>query len=247
MKHFGLALVASALLVTGCANHAQSDNVSGSVSYRERIALPPGSVVKVALQDTSKQDVAADTLAEAVYTINGAPPYPFELTYDADQLKPGHSYTLSARIEGPHGQLMFINTTVENAFDGDGNNMTLQLVAHEQAPDLPLKDTHWILSHIQGQPAPLGMQDKAANLVVNQDGVAAGFSGCNRFHGRYLDDSGMIAAGPMAATMMACPQGMELEREYLAHLSQTTTYEIKGNTLSLMDNNGTELLRFISQ
>jgi putative lipoprotein len=36
-------------------------------------------------------------------------PLPFHLTYDPAQIKPGHSYAISARIE-ENGQLMFITT-----------------------------------------------------------------------------------------------------------------------------------------
>ncbi|TKB50561.1 META domain-containing protein [Ferrimonas sediminicola] len=247
MKSLCLALTATALLLSGCATTTEVDTVQGSVSYRERIALPPGAVVTVALQDTSKQDVAADTLTQASYAIEGAPPYPFTLSYDADALIPGHSYTLSARIEDAQGRLLFINTSVENAFDGDGNNLVLQRVSAAQQANPPLRDTLWQLTHINGDTAPLGMQERAADLVIGQDGVAAGFAGCNRYHGALVGADDTLAPGPMAATMMACPSGMDLEREYLSRLSRANRFEITGATLRLEDQQGQELLRFIAR
>ncbi|MBO6774757.1 MAG: YbaY family lipoprotein [Marinibacterium sp.] len=42
---------------------AETRQVTGSVTYRERIALPPGAVLKVSLLDVSQQDVAATVIS----------------------------------------------------------------------------------------------------------------------------------------------------------------------------------------
>ena len=41
--------------------------VSGTVAYRERIALPPNAAIEVKLQDVSLQDAPAKTVAETVF------------------------------------------------------------------------------------------------------------------------------------------------------------------------------------
>ncbi len=72
-------------------------------------ALPPTATLSVSLQDVSLADAPAVTLAEQKGPVKGQVPLPFHLSYDPAQVKPGHSYSVSARIE-VDGQLMFITT-----------------------------------------------------------------------------------------------------------------------------------------
>jgi putative lipoprotein len=85
--------------------------VAGSVTYLERIALPPQATVTVRLADVSLADAPAQVLAEQVIPANGQqPPFAFALFYDPAQIQPNHTYAVQARIE-VDGQLRFINTT----------------------------------------------------------------------------------------------------------------------------------------
>ena len=54
-------------------------------------------------------DAPAVTRARPPGPVKGNVPLPFHLTYDPAQVKPGHRYALSARIE-LDGKLLFINT-----------------------------------------------------------------------------------------------------------------------------------------
>ena len=67
----------------------------------------------------SLADAPAVTLAKQSGQIKGQVPLPFHLTYDPSQIKPGHTYAVSARIED-NGQLLFI-TTERNSIDLNGN------------------------------------------------------------------------------------------------------------------------------
>jgi putative lipoprotein len=91
--------------------------VSGTVAYRERIAMPENAVLTMQLQDvsvsndTNAADVQAEVIAEQKFTFAGHQvPLPFELRYDAAKIDPKHTYALSARITVAD-QLMFMNTT----------------------------------------------------------------------------------------------------------------------------------------
>jgi uncharacterized lipoprotein YbaY/heat shock protein HslJ len=87
-----------------------SATLTGTVTYRQRIALPPGSVVEVQLQDVSKADAAAVVIASQTITTTGENvPIPFTLTYDPAQIDPRSTYALSVRITIA-GQLRWINT-----------------------------------------------------------------------------------------------------------------------------------------
>jgi putative lipoprotein len=75
-----------------------SNSVTGSVTYRERIALPPDARVEVKLLDVSLQDVVAKTIAEQTIEVTHQVPIPFELVYDPAQIREGLSYSVRATI-----------------------------------------------------------------------------------------------------------------------------------------------------
>ncbi|SDJ64998.1 putative lipoprotein [Ferrimonas sediminum] len=234
--------VALTATLAGCATAPETHTLDGEVFYRERIAIPQDSVVKVALQDTSKMDVAAETLANTQFKAQGGPPYAFSLSYPAKAIKEGMRYTISARIESPDGQLMFINTQSVPAFDTQPLSVLVSKVA---APaTTALTQTQWQLTDINGQPADLGMGDKAVSLMLSDDGIASGFAGCNRYQGRFESGSEGIQAGPFAVTQMACPSGMELEHQFLTTLDKADSTKVVGDTLLLLDSGGKVLMSF---
>jgi uncharacterized lipoprotein YbaY len=84
--------------------------LTGTVTYRQRIALPPDAVIDVQLQDVSLQDVPATVIAAERYVAAGRQvPFPFELTYDPAAIISQHTYAVAARIT-VDGKLRWINT-----------------------------------------------------------------------------------------------------------------------------------------
>ena len=76
-------------------------DVTGSVTYLARIALPPGAILTVRLQSGKR------TLSEQRYELNGAQvPIPFGATIDRDLLGKTAEVTVTARIEAG-GKLRF--------------------------------------------------------------------------------------------------------------------------------------------
>ena len=105
-----LVLLIGAATLAGCKG--SSDNVTGTVTYRQRIALTPDAVVTVRIEDVSKADVLAEMIGEQVIQTEGAQvPIPFEVAYDPDKIEDTHSYSLRVRIEDGNGKLLFINDT----------------------------------------------------------------------------------------------------------------------------------------
>lgn len=72
--------------------------ISGSVLYRQRIALVPGAVVTVRLSDVSVADAPATTIAEQVITPEHQVPIPYSLSVDPADLDERRTFSLSARI-----------------------------------------------------------------------------------------------------------------------------------------------------
>lgn len=106
----------AAVLMTGCATASVAPagggaaaEVSGTISYRERIALPPDAVIKVRLVDVSRADAPALLLGEQVFEAGGRQvPFRFEIPYDPDSIDERMTYAVQARIE-KDGQLIFIS------------------------------------------------------------------------------------------------------------------------------------------
>jgi putative lipoprotein len=84
--------------------------ISGSVLYRQRIALPPGAELTVRLSDVSLAGAPAVTLAEQVIPVEHQVPIPFTLHVDRAALDERHTYALSARIT-IDGELRWISDT----------------------------------------------------------------------------------------------------------------------------------------
>jgi putative lipoprotein len=85
--------------------------VTGTVAYRERIALPADAVVEIRLSDVSRQDVASPVIAETTVRPAGRQvPIPFELRYDAGKIDPNRTYAVRATISSA-GRMMFTTAT----------------------------------------------------------------------------------------------------------------------------------------
>lgn len=90
---------------------AAAHTVSGTVAYRERVAMPENANLSIQLQDTSRADAPAQVIAQQEITFAGRQvPVPFELAYEPAKIDPKHTYSVSARIT-VDGQLRFLNTS----------------------------------------------------------------------------------------------------------------------------------------
>jgi len=83
---------------SGTTQDAKTGRVTGTVTYRERIALLPGAIVEVKLFDVSLMDVAATMIAEQTITPQHQVPIEFELRYDPAEIDERMSYAVRAII-----------------------------------------------------------------------------------------------------------------------------------------------------
>ncbi len=73
--------------------------VSGTVSYRQRIALPSDAILVVRLEDVSRADAPSTVVAEqTIETAGQQVPIAFTLTYEPDQIQPQNRYVVRAQI-----------------------------------------------------------------------------------------------------------------------------------------------------
>lgn len=119
------APVTLAFLLAACATTTPTERtiaVTGSIAYRERIALPPTAQIEVKLDDVSLADAPANNMATQSFASGGKQvPFAFSLTVDRADIDPRHSYAVSARITDAEGKLMFITDT-RNAVTFDGRS-----------------------------------------------------------------------------------------------------------------------------
>ena len=88
----------------------QTAQVTGTVTYRQRIALSPNAVIEVKLLDVSRADAPAVTIAEQTIMPAGHQvPIAFALGYDPGRINERSRYVIQARIL-EKGQVTFIST-----------------------------------------------------------------------------------------------------------------------------------------
>lgn len=95
-------------------------------------------------------------------------------------------------------------------------------------------------------PTP-AVPDSGAQITFNEDETVVGNSGCNGFGGKYTVEGDQITFSEIVSTLMAC-EDARMAQEDAVHkvLTDTATYEIDGNTLTLMNNDMVLVLTRVS-
>jgi copper homeostasis protein (lipoprotein) len=110
----------------------------------------------------------------------------------------------------------------------------------------PLETTFWRLTRL-GEQAVIS-QDPAREPGLSFDAAArrvSGSGGCNRVMGAFVQAGiDRLTIGPVAGTMMACPDGMDTERAFLTALDRVRSFNILGSILELYDEAGRLEARF---
>ena len=82
-------------------------------------------------------------------------------------------------------------------------------------------------------------------MVLTSEGDhVRGFSGCNRFTGDYERNESTLRFKPLAATRMACLEGMQQEQRFLGLLGEVARFTISGDSLALYSGDERLILRF---
>jgi len=113
---------------TGDGASPDTGQVTGTLMYRERIALPPGAVAEVWMLDTSLADAPAVEIAYQKIEDPGSPPIPFVLDYDPSKIDERMQYGVRATISHD-GQLLFTSDTHYPVLTrGAGNTAEVMLI-----------------------------------------------------------------------------------------------------------------------
>ncbi len=245
----GLLVAASLCACTeDPAGRAATGVISGSVAYRERVALPPDAVVLVKLVDAASPEDAAGVIAETTVRAEGRQvPLPFELRYDTTRVSAERSYGVRAAILAA-GRTVFASEGVHPvSLAGARDPLELQLRAVREGAGRGsppgLQGSAWRLEDLGGTPAAAGVE---ATLEFPEPGRLSGNGSCNRFFADVELAGEAISLGPVGSTRMACVEpAATQEARYLETLQKARRITVEGATL-LIYFDGAELpLRFV--
>jgi putative lipoprotein len=238
-------LMALALLTPAGGALAAPMTLRGTVSYRERIALPRTAVLEVRLLDVSLADAPARTISETRIAARRNP-MRYMLRFDSAAIEPRRTYALQARITDGE-RLLFINTTRHTVF-GPGRNETdirVEHVARDEARPASSAALvgRWLAEDIRGG----GVIDRLQSVLeLAADGKVSGSGGCNRMSGTATIAGSRIAFGAIASTRMACaPAAMDQESKFFAALRAARSWRVdqRRGKLFLLDMRGRTLMR----
>lgn len=210
----------------------QEMTITGSAAYRERIALAPGGVFTVSLEDISLADASSTRLAEYSLTLNGEQvPLPFTLTVKEHKIKTNMRYAVRATIRGADGALEWTTDTVHMI---DPTQMTqdlgvLELVRVGASPadntaaaGATIIGATWQVDDINGG----GVIDNS-HVTMNFDatGKVTGSTGCNNYFGGYAIEADTLTIDALGSTRRACaPALMDQEAKFLAILQDAASW-----------------------
>lgn len=209
--------------------------LTGSVTYLERIALLPGSVVEVRILDVSRQDVAADVIGETIITTQGENvPIPFSVSYDPTRIDERMTYSMSARIL-VDGELRWINTdhipVLTNGNPSNGVEILVSGVSStENTGAVNLEGSTFRLFSFNGKEVEQGRN----HLLAFTDGSMS-VKFCNNMSGNYNIQNGVLSS-MMVSTLMYCSEPtdlMDMENAFSAMLSSGASFELSGSTITL--------------
>jgi putative lipoprotein len=256
MLHKRLVRIAQALLtLVALALPAAAEDItfSGEVSYRERIALPPGAQLRVTL--VSLPGASPIAAATANIEARGGVPLQFVLDVRSAVIKPADRYGLMAEIRR-HGRTLFRNLQAVPV-DATMPAHTLITVALLPEPEgeapiearpaaaSPLLDAVWMVTSVGGDPI---LPQSKVSFSITADQRVGGNGGCNSYFAEAEFEIQPLSIGPIAGTRMACaPEIMAQESRFFAALGAISGYEVAGNTLRLVDAAGIPLIGLVRQ
>lgn len=115
--------MASSMVMTA---PAMAGTVSGTATFRERIALPPDAVFEVVIEDVARADAPATVIGRQRIESAGQPPFRFSIPYKDSDVTPRGRYTVRATVRH-QGRLLFTTDTITPVLDGRNQPVELLL------------------------------------------------------------------------------------------------------------------------
>ena len=245
-RAFSRALASLAAVPVSLPALAAPRSISGTVGYRERMALPRGAEIVVHLLDVSLADAPARTIARTRVVPRGQVPVPYRLSFDDSAIRRGRRYALRAEILVGR-DLWFTTTEHHAAFGPEARTDILvhRVARREPEPARPAGPYgSWRVETLGGRPVPGAVN---ATLRIDPDGRVSGNGGCNGMGGQATIRGETIRFGQMVGTMMACPEPrMTVERNIHRALTETRGWRLQHGSLVLLGAGNRRLMTLVS-
>ena len=237
------------VLPVGCATilqePAKEATINGSVTYRERMALPPQAKLHLALY-RSPADDSRKLIVENETAIQGQIPFAFKLT--------GIPVDVPCELEASilaNDEALFATPKPIAVRAGDTD---VPLLLHRVLPEndtaapvtirpsaKELADKDWVLVTLKGEPAQKFSDQPEVHLLFAPESEEiiriSGSDGCNRLVGIAELTRDEVHFSQLGSTMMLCPAGGEQARAFTQALAQTTDWRFSNtekNRLELL-------------
>lgn len=209
--------------------------VRGTVSWRQRVALPAEAMLLVRIEDVTDDESAPAFVAEGRWAADGRPlPLAFQLAYpDRRGVRGPRRYVIRALVVDGQRTLFRSRFAAPLASRGGAQGVDLLLVPVDDEPSSALIGTSWFVTAINDDRIQGGGRDP--QLQLRGDGRVAGTGGCNQLAGRYAVEGGALHFSDLTTTLMACAgTAMQQELALLNALRRVTAYRMDGETLELL-------------
>jgi heat shock protein HslJ len=140
------------------------------------------------------------------------------------------------------------------SYEIDGSTLTLandddeDLLVYEAIVGADAIQGEWTVTGYYSGDAITSVLGGATLTAELAAGSISGDTGCNTFSGGYTVDGDTIEIGELASTLTACPSEelAQQEADYLAALGLATSYEVAGDRLDLLRDDGAIAVSFES-
>lgn len=243
------------------ANLPAMQEVVGSATFRERMAVPPGATFEATLEDVSRADAPAKVVTRLTMEGVGNPPYMFVLPYRPEQVTAGHRYAVRTTLRDGHTLLFTsdihipaleagtepIRIVMVRAAGGQGAGHGDHAMMHHDTGDLT--GVHWTLVELGGAAVTTVEGAREPHLMFVADSSRYhGTGGCNRVTGSFERSGNALKLGLGATTRMMCPPPvMAIEDRMLTMLGSVASAVREGDTLTFRDAQGGILARFTAK
>ncbi|MCW5940016.1 MAG: YbaY family lipoprotein [Fimbriimonadaceae bacterium] len=228
-----------ATLIVGAVAAQSMTQVSGSVTYRERMALPPDAVMVVRLDRYVGSEQT--TVSELTMKLGGKQvPVRFTMPYLRPPRKTGEKFGLTAVISAG-GQRMFESPSATMVVTNGKTSAELRLVRATAGAMWPLEGPTWELMAMDGKRTEA---ERKPTITFEKGGRFGSFAGVNRLSGIWSRTAPWAQIDPGPMTLMAGPpELMQLEQQYVKALELTNRLTIEEGELVLWRGEN-ELMRF---
>ena len=247
------AALMTAVALCGCGDGADRNSdglIVGTVTYRERVALPLNAMVEIRLERPVAAGAAPRVLAtQSIATQGRQVPISFELRYRADRLDRQEHYGLRAEIRAANGRLLFESPAPEPVFEHGPAAELVRLVlvralsggATNVVPP-PAGVWQLVAMRREQEVAEAMRAEPPFSIEFATDGNVSGWAHCNRYTARYKQgEAGQLSLSAVTVRRPEVCRPPSRSDEILRALDRTTRFELRGEELLLAYGVGGEL------